>query len=1291
MAKKISAKDIFSSEDIFLKIRESAQETIKMMQQLKSEVEKTASSLSGGLNNKKMNSTAEIQKVVKVTKQANTLKKEAIQIDKLHSQAIQQEAKANQELEKIEQQKIKTAQQQQRLDVQSRKEKERLQKIQEKQKKTIQDESNAYKRLVKETREAKNESKRLGAEMLLLEKAGKKNSKEYRNLAQSYNKMTTEAKRGDKALKKLDKSVGDNFRNVGNYKGAIQGLVGTLGTLGAGVGIGQIFRNVTGIMIDFDQAQADLSAITGKTKTELSGLTEQAKELGATTQFSATQITEMQIELGKLGFTTDQITKSTQAVSNFASATGADLASASKVAGASLRMFNLDASEMDRVVSTLGVATTKSALSFADFESAMSNVGPVANSFGFSIEDSVTLLAKLKDAGFEASKGSVAVRNIFLKLADASSPLAKSIGGPVKSMDDLVEAFKKLKAEGTDLGKALELTDARSVSAFSVFLNQADTLTTFKDSITDVNAELEMMAQKRLDSVQGKITLLSSAWEGFILGVDDSTGASAKLKDTIGFLAENLASIMSVLMTAIEVFIKYQIIIKSSALANRLYTATLTAMAGRMTGLSGAVGMLKMGFQKLGQALSKNIFGIVLIVAMELFQEFSKLNGIMKTTERNAERLSEAQNKLKTETAKEKDEVKLLYDALLDSNQGSDERKKLIDEINSRYGTTLKNLQDEKKFVDQVKDSYSDLMVEIEAKSKFESIRTTFDMASQDVAKLRFETEKARANLERFRNTSQLNQLGATIFDLFGATDEGELVSISNAYEKEFAQAKRIFKKAKKEFDEATLERITSGQGEEGGQGGGATPFGNPDQVKKNVSANLKEYKEGADKIIDFVKQLKEQEEKLRQGGADDLISGEVMNAIKTARETGEARVEIVEDMMTKEGQKRIDFLKQQREDERFFDKMNMEEMQRLRREELDKELEKKIAKIQGSKSEEKEAEISALKDLYEDRKTQLEFLEKKEQGEFMASQDVKDGKLKEATDKILKTTEGQINDYNNKINGALEEYAENQNEANDQLNKDRVKEAKEEAEQIKEIVKTSADFFIQQSQRKIEQIDKEISQAEDQFETFKQLAINGNIDAKESLAEQQRIINEKNKQRLQEEKKQQRLRLAESVFNTYSSKVQANPETALAETIKDTSLLLSFINSIPAFMDGTEDTGKNGQGVDGKGGFHAVLHPNERVVPKSLNDKIGNLSNEDLTRLAVDYKNGRVIERASHSSSALDLSVLVNELSDIKETIKNKPETNIELGEITSSMMEMVKSRKEGNSIVYNRYKIRK
>ena len=79
------------------------------------------------------------------------------------------------------------------------------------------------------------------------------------------------------------------------------------------------------------------------------------------------------------------------------------------------------------------------------------------------------------------------------------------------------------------------------------------------------------------------------------------------------------------------------------------------------------------------------------------------------------------------------------------------------------------------------------------------------------------------------------------------------------------------------------------------------------------------------------------------------------------------------------------------------------------------------------------------------------------------------------------------------------------------------------------------------------------------------------------------------------------------------------------------------------------------------------------------------------LTNIAVDYKNGRVVEGATQMKSSMDLAILVNELSDIKRTIQNKPETNIELGEITQSMMEVVKSTKKGNTIVYNRFKIKK
>jgi hypothetical protein len=241
------------------------------------------------------------------------------------------------------------------------------------------------------------------------------------------------------------------------------------------------------------------------------------------------------------------------------------------------------------------------------------------------------------------------------------------------------------------------------------------------------------------------------------------------------------------------------------------------------------------------------------------------------------------------------------------------------------------------------------------------------------------------------------------------------------------------------------------------------------------------------------------------------------------------------------------------------------------------------------------------------------------------------------------------------------------------------------------EFIKLTTDFFIKNSEKKIAQMDIEIAKAQSQYTILQQLAANGNINAQESLAEQQRIINEANARKEKELKRQQRIKLAESVYSTYNSKVAAGSEHPLMDTIKDTMLLQQFIASLPTFYDGTEDTGKNGNGIDGKGGFHAVLHPNERVIPKSLNEQIGGLSNEALAKIASEYQNGKIIRSNSQIGSAFDTAILVNELKTLNETIKAKPETNINIGEITQSVMEIVKSTKQGNTTTYNRYKVRR
>ena len=269
----------------------------------------------------------------------------------------------------------------------------------------------------------------------------------------------------------------------------------------------------------------------------------------------------------------------------------------------------------------------------------------------------------------------------------------------------------------------------------------------------------------------------------------------------------------------------------------------------------------------------------------------------------------------------------------------------------------------------------------------------------------------------------------------------------------------------------------------------------------------------------------------------------------------------------------------------------------------------------------------------------------------------------------------------NKQIKAAEDKADQEQKESDRKKNEEKLKTTQEFAQK-------ATDFLKKQSDERIALIDKEIAAAQKQADFYRDLAANGNINAQQSLAEQERIIAESNRKKEREQKRQQRMELANTIYQTYASHAAKDPKTALMNTIKDASLLQAFISSLPMFYDGTEDTGRGG-GVDGKGGFHAVLHPHERVIPKSLNDQIGNLSNEQLTRLAMEYQNGRLVgQDVAHSS--LDLAILANKLDNLTEVIKHKPETNIQLGEITQSAMEIVQSTRKGNTTIYNRFKVR-
>lgn len=325
-----------------------------------------------------------------------------------------------------------------------------------------------------------------------------------------------------------------------SMQGLVSGFVGAQAVVSGVVALFTQLRKGVDSIVEFEFANSRLAAILGTTSKNIKDLTGDAQQLGATTKYTAAQATELQIELAKLGFTKKEILDSTGAVLRFAQATGAELSDAAALSGAALRMFNADTKETERYVSAMAVATSRSALSFSYLATALPIVGPVANAFNFAIEDTLALLGKLADAGFDASMSATATRNILLNLADGSGKLAQALGKPVKSLPELVSGLKKLKEQGIDLNTTLELTDKRSVAAFNAFLTAADKIVPLRDQITGVDEELADMAHTMEDNVKGAIAGLDSAWEALMLTFSNSTGPAKK---TIDFIARGLRNI----------------------------------------------------------------------------------------------------------------------------------------------------------------------------------------------------------------------------------------------------------------------------------------------------------------------------------------------------------------------------------------------------------------------------------------------------------------------------------------------------------------------------------------------------------------------------------------------------------------------------------------------------------------------------------------------------------------------------------------------------------------------------
>jgi TP901 family phage tail tape measure protein len=625
-------------------------------------------------------------------------------------------------------------------------------------------------------------------------------------------------------LRAAEAESGRFQRNVGNYPAIGDSIVSTFQQVGetlfAAFSISSLINEVKQgfqTMLDFGKSfERTKSTLLGLFEgADISELTANAKELGAATEFSGTQVGNLQIAFKKLGFSKQEILDTTEATLDLATATGSDLARSAEVAGSTLRAYGLETSNATRVIDIMAKSFSNSALDLEKFAESQKLVGPIAKSLNFTIEDTTALLAVLADAGISGSLAGTALRNSFLKVADPASSLNKKLVTLDESFKDGVQgsaeylrALDLLGKAGIDLGEVLELSDKRSVSAFATLISSSDKVDKLSDAFTNAAGSGKKMADIIRADIQGEFDVLDSATEdvyltlfeklqpAILLVIQSLTAFMGFLNGLINALA-SIPKVTTFVITALSaysamlIFTKVQIFgVTAAEVAKRIATIATAAATeiARIAGLAYAVVQAliagnsiaaAIGIRGLSLAIASNPIGLIAVGAALAVTALVALIDTTKELTREQKFAKEMQDDLAEAIAKETAESKKLFTLLKTENISKERRNQIIQEINENYGRYLPNL-----------------LTEASTLGDIEKAQKAVNAALIDKIKLQIREQKITEAVQK--DTEVLFTTGAKLSNITGKSiDEiSEAVKFAN---EEWEKFGKEFKDANKE------------------------------------------------------------------------------------------------------------------------------------------------------------------------------------------------------------------------------------------------------------------------------------------------------------------------------------------------------------------------------------------------------------------------------------------------------------------------------------------------------------
>lgn len=451
------------------------------------------------------------------------------------------------------------------------------------------------------------------------------------------------------AIKNLQK-MGGEFQRTGRQ---IQNAGKNISNIGSSV-TKSVTLPVAGIATaavktaaDFESAMSEVGAISGASAKDMEKLTAKAKEMGATTSFSASESADAMKYMAMAGWKTRDMTAGIAGIMNLAAASGENLGKASDIVTDGLTAFNMTAKDSSRFADVMAAASSNANTNVSMMGESFKYCASTAGAMGYKVEDISVAIGVMANAGIKGSTAGTTLKNVIANMSkptDTQAALMKKLGvsltdgnGKTKSfaavMDNLRSSFAGL-SETEKASAAATLAGKQSMSGLLTVVNASSKdFNKLTKAINGSSGSAEKMAAKMLDNLNGQITLLKSAVEGILITLGDKL--LPHIKKVVAWVQKAADYINSLSSAQVDNIMKWAGIAAAIGPAVMVFgkvvttVGTVTRTFGKVTSTIGNFGgVLKTITSPAGIVIS--VLAGIALAAVIIIKNWDKVQGFLK-------------------------------------------------------------------------------------------------------------------------------------------------------------------------------------------------------------------------------------------------------------------------------------------------------------------------------------------------------------------------------------------------------------------------------------------------------------------------------------------------------------------------------------------------------------------------------------------------------------------------------------------------------------------------------------